>query len=31
MRKSMLKGKEFIHYSGFWNQYIEYLKKELNK
>ena len=30
MRKSMLKGKEFIHYSGFWNQYIEYLKKELN-
>lgn len=31
MRKSMLKGKEFIHYTGFWNQYIEYLKKELNK
>lgn len=31
MRKSMLKGKEFIHYSGFWNQYIEYLKRELNK
>ena len=31
MRKSMLKGKEFIHYSGFWNQYIEYLKEELDK
>ena len=31
MRKLMLKGKEFIHYSGFWNEYIEYLKKELNK
>lgn len=30
MRKSMLKGKEFIHYSGFWDQYIEYLKRELN-
>lgn len=31
MRKSMLKGKEFIHYSGYWKQYLDYLKKELNK
>jgi len=31
MRKSMLKGKEFIHYSGMWNEYIKYLKKELSK
>ena len=31
MRKSMLSGKEFIHYTGFWNEYLEYLKKELNK
>ena len=31
MRKSMLSGKEFIHYAGFWNEYLEYLKKELNK
>lgn len=31
MRKSMLSGKEFIHYVGFWNEYLEYLKKELNK
>jgi hypothetical protein len=31
MRKSMLKGKEFIHYSGYWKQYLDYLKKELHK
>lgn len=31
MRKSMLSGKEFIHYTGFWNEYLEYLKKELSK
>lgn len=30
MRKSMLKGKEFIHYSGFWKQYISYLQEEIN-
>lgn len=30
MRKSMLKGKEFIHYSGAWNKYIEYVKENLN-
>ena len=29
MRKEQLKGKEFIHFSGFWNEYIEYLKGEL--
>ncbi len=31
MRKYMLKGKEFIHFSGAWEQYLKYLKKELNK
>ncbi len=31
MRKSMLKGKDFIHYSGFWDEYIKFLHKELNK
>ena len=30
MRKQMLKGKEFIHQQGFWNEYIKYLKKSLN-
>lgn len=30
MRKQMLKGKEFIHQQGFWNEYIKYLKKNLN-
>ena len=29
MRKSMLKGKEFIHYSGAWNEYIKYLKENI--
>ena len=29
MRKSMLKGKDFIHYSGAWDQYLKYLKKEI--
>lgn len=31
MRKTMLKRKEFIHFSGYWNQYIEYLERELRK
>lgn len=30
MRKSMLKGKGFIHYNGFWNQYLSYLQEEIN-
>lgn len=29
MRKKMLKGKEFIHSEGYWNQYIDYLKAQL--
>lgn len=29
MRKKMLKGKEFIHSEGHWNDYLKYLKKEI--
>lgn len=31
MRKQMLKGKEFIHQQGFWDEYIKYLKKNLGE
>lgn len=30
MRKKMLKGKEYIHSMGYWDEYIKYLKKELS-
>jgi hypothetical protein len=30
MKKSMLRGKEFIHYSGMWNEFINFLKEELS-
>lgn len=29
MRQKMLKGKEYIHSMGYWNQYISYLKENL--
>lgn len=29
MRKKMLKGKEFIHSEGYWDDYLKYLKKEI--
>ena len=28
MRKKCLKGKEYIHYMGYWDKYIYYLRKE---
>ena len=28
-RKKMLKGKEFIHSEGHWNDYLKYLRKEI--
>lgn len=31
MRKKMLKSKEYIHCIGEWGNYLEYLKKELEK
>lgn len=31
MRKSMLKGKEFIHSIGMWKEYLKYLKQEISK
>lgn len=31
MKLKKLKGKEYIHSTGMWKKYIEYLKKELNK
>ena len=31
MRKKMLKGKEFIHSEGYWNQYINYLETQLEE
>lgn len=31
MRKKMISGKNYIHAMGYWNEYLEYLKKELNK
>lgn len=29
MRQSMLKGKEYIHKMGYWNQYLDYLRNNL--
>ena len=29
MRKKMLKGKEFIHSEGLWDDYLKYLRKEI--
>lgn len=29
MKRKMLKGKEFIHSEGYWNQYIQFLKKRI--
>lgn len=29
MKRKMLKGKEFIHSEGCWNQYIQFLKKRI--
>lgn len=29
MRQSMLKGKEYIHKMGYWNQYLNYLRNNL--
>lgn len=29
MRKKMLKGKEFIHSEGHWNDYLKYLREEI--
>lgn len=29
MRKKMLKGKEFIHSEGYWDDYLKYLRKEI--
>lgn len=29
MRKKMLKGKEYIHSMGLWNEYIKYLKENI--
>lgn len=31
MKLKMLKGKEYIHSTGMWKKYIDYLKKEINK
>ena len=31
MRKKMLKGKEFIHSEGLWDEYLKFLKKEIEK
>lgn len=31
MRKKILKGKEYIHSMGYWDKYIGYLKKEIDK
>lgn len=30
MKLKMLKGKEYIHSTGMWNKYIDYLKKEIS-
>lgn len=30
MKKLMLKGKEFIHYSGYWNTYLGYLRERIS-
>lgn len=29
MKTQMLRGKEFIHSNGFWDQYLEYLEEEI--
>ena len=29
MRKEQLRGKEYIHFIGFWDEYIKYIKGEL--
>ena len=31
MRKKMLKGKEFIHSEGLWNDFLKYLSKEMTE
>lgn len=31
MKKKMLKGKEFIHSEGYWDDYLKYLKGEIPK
>ena len=31
MKKKMLKGKEYIHSIGLWNEYIKYLSKKLKE
>lgn len=31
MKKVKLKGKDFIHYSGAWKQYLDYLEKKLKE
>ena len=31
MRKEQLRGKEFIHYLGFWDEYMQYIQKEVKK
>ena len=29
MKKKMLKGKEFIHSEGFWNEYLKFLRENI--
>ena len=29
MKKRMLKGKEYIHSMGYWDKYLDYLRKNL--
>lgn len=29
MRKEQLRGKEYIHFIGFWDEFIKYIKREL--
>ena len=29
MRQTMLKGKEYIHKMGYWDKYLDYLRKNL--
>lgn len=31
MKRLVLKGKNFIHYTGYWDDYLIYLKKEIEK
>lgn len=30
MKMQMLRGKEFIHFNGFWKQYMSYLQEEIS-